>query len=49
MNKKVLIQDICFSHGESSCHERKPKNFTWTRENFKQMYVFILIMFYQEW
>ena len=35
MNKKVLIQDVCFAHGESSCHERKPKNFTWARQNFK--------------
>jgi hypothetical protein len=31
---KVLIRDVCFAHGESSCHERKPENFMWTREDF---------------
>ena len=31
---KVLIRDVCFAHGESSCHERKPQNFIWTREDF---------------
>ena len=34
MSKPVLIKDICFAHGESSCHERKPSNFYWTRNEF---------------